>query len=165
MLSLQSKAPLGTTRIWAAMNTDLVDHVYSTNETETKYLIDFYGFSLEGKKGTATGYLYTSEQPYTVPIFRLYSIGLTDHFYTTSALERDHAVKRLGYHIEGTLGYVPTSRAPGLVPFYRLHNSGAHDHYYTTSEQEREDASRNGWAEEEVLGYIFPLEDDGAMNP
>ncbi|KAF5383096.1 hypothetical protein D9615_004977 [Tricholomella constricta] len=161
--STESRAPPGTTRIWSAMNTDRIDHFYSTNDTEVKFLIDFYGFSLEGPKGTTTGYIYTEEQADTVPLFRLYSIGLIDHFYTTSALERDHSVKRLGYHVEGTLGYVYTSSGPGLVPLYRLHNAPAHDHYYTTSEQEREDASRNGWTQEEVVGYIYPLEEDAPV--
>jgi len=161
--SFQPRAPSGVARIWSAMNTDLVDHVYSTNETEVKYLIDFYGFSIEGKKGTATGYIHTEQQPDTIPIFRLYAIGLTDHFYTTSMEERDHAIKRLGYHLEGTLGYVHNSGGPGLVPFYRLHNAPAGDHYYTSSEQEQEDASRNGWAKEGVVGYLYALEDDAPV--
>ncbi|GLB39180.1 hypothetical protein LshimejAT787_0603420 [Lyophyllum shimeji] len=145
------------------MQTDLVDHVYSTNETEVRYLIDFYGFSIEGKKGTATGYIHTSQQPDTVPLFRLYAIGISDHFLTTSVTERDHAIKRLGYHLESTLGYVRTEPGPGLVPFYRLHNAPAHDHYYTTSEHEHEDAARNGWAKEGVVGYLYALEDDAPV--
>ncbi|KAF8067862.1 hypothetical protein FPV67DRAFT_1449463 [Lyophyllum atratum] len=161
--SIQPRAPPGVARIWSVMNTDLVDHVYSTNEAEVRYLIDFYGFSIEGKKGTTTGYLHTEQQPDTVPLFRLYAIGLTDHFYTTSMEERDNAIKRLGYHLEGTLGYVRTSDGPGLVPLYRLFNAPAADHYYTSSEQEREDASRNGWAEEGVVGYVYALEDDAPV--
>ncbi|KAG5654553.1 hypothetical protein H0H81_000078 [Sphagnurus paluster] len=156
----QTRAPAGTTRIWAAMSTDLVDHVYSTNATELQYLIDFYGFSIEGPKGTGTGYIYTTQQPNTVPVYRLYGIGRTDHFLTTSVQERDLAVKRWGYHVEGILGYIQETPSTGLVPFHRLYNAPIHDHYYTTTEKEREDASRNGWTEEGVLGYIFPLEDD-----
>jgi hypothetical protein len=38
------------------------------------------------------------------PIFRMYSGG--NHFYTTSAAERDNAITTFGYTLEATLGYV-----------------------------------------------------------
>ncbi|KAG6853240.1 hypothetical protein C0991_005827 [Blastosporella zonata] len=159
---LQPRDPVGTTRIWSAMQTDLVDHVYSTNSSEIIYLIQFYGFKIEGPKGTTTGYIHTSSSPSgdTVPLYRLYSIGLTDHFLTASEDEKDLAIKRRGYHLEGVLGYVYTTAGAGRVPLYQLHNEPIHDHYYTSSEGEREDASRNGWAEEGVVAYLLPLEDD-----
>ena len=152
---LQARDPLpGTLQLWSAMNADLVDHVYSTNSSEVDFLKQFYGFSDEG---TVTGYLFAEEQPGTVPLFRLYGIGLTDHLYTTSVEERDNAVKRLGYTLVETVGYVYPSSGAGRVPLYRLHNKGAHDHYYTTSTYQREDAARNGWTNEGIAGYIFPL--------
>jgi len=161
--TLKSREPQGSVRVWSAMSTDLVDHVYSTNESEVKYLCQYYGFSIEGKKGTTTGYIHTSKQPHTIPLFRLYAIGLTDHFLTNSTEERDYVIKRLGYHLEGILGYVYTSSGPGLVPLYRLHNAPAHDHYYTTSDYEMEDAARNGWAKEGVVGYLNALEEDAPV--
>ncbi|KAG5341406.1 hypothetical protein C0989_010772 [Termitomyces sp. Mn162] len=149
-------------RIWSAMQTDLVDHVYSTNASEIVYLCHFYGFSIEGPKGTTTGYAYTSPLPSgdTVPVYRLYSIGLTDHFLTTSEEAKIDAMKRWGYHLEGVLGYVYETGGAGRVPLYQLHNKPIHDHYYTTSEREREDASKNGWTEEDIIGYLLQLEDD-----
>lgn len=153
--SLQARDPLpGTLQLWSAMNTDLVDHVYSTNSSEIDFLKQFYGFSDEG---TVTGYLFAEKQPDTVPLFRLYGIGLTNHFYTTSVEERDHAVKRLGYTLVETVGYVYPSGGAGRVPLYRLHNKGVHDHYYTTSTHQRDDAARNGWTNEGIAGYMFPL--------
>lgn len=132
----------------------MVDHVYSTNSSEINFLKRFYGFSDEG---TVTGHLYVDQQPETIPLFRLYGIGRTDHLYTTSIGERDHAVKRLGYTVVEIVGYVYGSEGPGRVPLYRLHNMGAHDHYYTTSAYQRDDAARNGWVVEGVAGYMFPL--------
>jgi len=151
----ETPAPPGTAQLWSAMNTDLVDHVYSTNKSEIQYLIDFYGFSVEGPKGTTTGLIHCHPQPDTVPLFRLYAIVLTDHLYTASVQERNLAIKRLGYHLEEIVGYVHPSPGPGRVPLYRLYNAPAHDHYYTSSEHEREDAARNGWAEEGVVGFIL----------
>ncbi|KAG6833048.1 hypothetical protein H0H87_012059 [Tephrocybe sp. NHM501043] len=144
------------------MQTDLVDHVYSTNASEITYLIHFYGYEIEGPKGTTTGYVYTnpSSAGDTVPLYRLYSIGLTDHYLTASDDEKDYAIKRSGYHLEGIVGYVYPTAGSGRVPLYQLHNRPIHDHYYTTSEEEREDASRNGWTEEGVVGYLLPQSAD-----
>ncbi|RDB27550.1 hypothetical protein Hypma_003876 [Hypsizygus marmoreus] len=155
--SVHARAPAGTAKVYSAMQPDLVDHVYTINKTELNFLISYYGFKLEGKDpdGTTTGFIHTSPQPSTVPLFRLYAIGRTDHLLTTSTEERDLAVKRLGYHLEGVLGYAYTEEGEGLVPFYRLHNSGAHDHYYTSSKEESEDAARNGWVNEGIVGYLF----------
>jgi hypothetical protein len=147
-------APQGTVQLWSAFNTDLVDHVYSTNSSELDFFKNFYGFSDEG---TVTGYLFAEQQPDTVPLFRLYGIGNTDHLYTTDIKERDHAVKRLGYTVVETVGYVYPSDGIGRVPLYRLHNKGVHDHYYTTSVHQRDDAAKNGWTDEGVACYMLPL--------
>ena len=141
--------------MWNAFNGDNVDHFYSTNKTEVEFLMSYYGFELEGPQGTSTGYIHTSRQPDTVPFYRLYSIGLADHLYTTSTQERDLAIKRQGYVLDGRLGYIYTSEGPGRVPLYRLYHLGRHDHFYTTSSREREDASRHGWADRGIAGYIL----------
>jgi hypothetical protein len=147
-------APQGTLQLWSAFNTDLVDHVYSTNSTEIDFFKGFYGFSDEG---TVTGHIFAEQQPDTVPLFRLYGIGNTDHLYTTDIEERDHAIKRLGYTLVETVGYVYPSDGIGRVPLYRLHNKGVHDHYYTTSAPQRDDAAKNGWTDEGIACYMFPL--------
>ena len=41
-----------------------------------------------------------------VPLYRLYSSASGDHFYTTSASERDAAISTSGYILESTAGYV-----------------------------------------------------------
>ena len=43
----------------------------------------------------------TTTAPTTVPLLRAFSPGSVDHFYTTSAAERDNAVAKLGYVNEG----------------------------------------------------------------
>lgn len=42
----------------------------------------------------------------SIPLFRLYQPGNGDHFYTTSAAERDNAIASYGYVDEGVAGYV-----------------------------------------------------------
>ncbi len=41
-----------------------------------------------------------------IPLYRLYSETASDHFYTTSAAERDNAIAQYGYRDEGVAGYV-----------------------------------------------------------
>lgn len=40
------------------------------------------------------------------PLYRVFSEGAQNHFYTTSAPERDNAVQSLGYRDEGVAGYI-----------------------------------------------------------
>lgn len=51
------------------------------------------------------GYIATGPAPGAVPLYRLFRGDPADHFYTTSAAERDLAVA-LGYRDEGVAGYV-----------------------------------------------------------
>lgn len=53
----------------------------------------------------AAGHVATSQVEGTVPLYRLFRGAKLDHFYTTSAGERDYAVA-LGYADEGIAGYV-----------------------------------------------------------
>jgi len=72
-----------------------------------------------------------------------------DHFYTTSAPERDNAIANVGYVSESVACWVPVGAAPvGQVPFYRLFNEETGDHFYTTSAQERDEAIA-------FAGYVF----------
>jgi len=61
------------------------------------------GQTLEG----VMGYIATAAGVAgSVPLYRVYRPASTDHFYTTSAAERDAAVASLGYLDEGVAGYV-----------------------------------------------------------
>ncbi len=59
------------------------------------------GTTLEG----VMGYIATAAGTAgSIPLYRLFGGG--DHFYTTSAAERDNAINNLGYASEGVAGYV-----------------------------------------------------------
>jgi hypothetical protein len=66
--------------------------------------------SCEGAAGArregALGYIAVSPTCGSTPLYRLYSSASGDHFYTTSAAERDNAIARFGYISEGTPGHV-----------------------------------------------------------
>ena len=50
-------------------------------------------------------FIYPTQQCGTVPFYRLFSQGLSDHFYTTNETERNSALGA-GYQDEGVEGYV-----------------------------------------------------------
>ncbi|KAF8876409.1 WSC domain-containing protein [Infundibulicybe gibba] len=99
-----------------------------------------------------------------VPFLRGYNPSLTDHFYTTSAPEFNHAVGALGYTNEGSVGHVWVAKQPGTIPLYRLYSSGAADHFYTTSASERDNAVANlGYTFESIIAYVYPRATCGAV--
>ena len=93
----------------------------------------------------------------TSPLHRGYSSGATDHFYTTSASERDTAVSRFKYTNEGTAAFVYTSALCGSVPLYRVQNPTVQDHFYTTDAAEETRAiSQLGYVDEGIAAYVLP---------
>jgi hypothetical protein len=62
--------------------------------------------------------VYDTPTPPSGELFRL--ANATDHFYTTSATERQDAVTNFGYVYEGVACYVFPIQMPGTVPLYRL---------------------------------------------
>jgi hypothetical protein len=70
------------------------------------------GYANEG----AAGFAFLSEEPGTIPLFRLFSSSLHDHFYTTSAAERDQALSRFGYIDEGIAAYVLPTQCESSPP-------------------------------------------------
>ena len=55
---------------------------------------------------TTTGATSVAAGLTTAPLLRAFSPGSVDHFYTTSAAERDNAVAKLGYVAEGVACHV-----------------------------------------------------------
>lgn len=78
-----------------------------------------------------------------------------DHFYTTSAFERDNAVAEFFYVSEGVACFVPSSAGTGTTELFRMVNGSSGDHFYTTSAFERDNASQNGWSSEGTACLVF----------
>jgi hypothetical protein len=73
-------------------------HFYSANAQECS--------NAGGHVESSLGYISTQPQTGLAPLYRLYNGGSYDHFYTTSADERDTAATNYGYSYEGIAGYV-----------------------------------------------------------
>jgi hypothetical protein len=94
-------------------------------------------------------------------LYRAYSAGGSDHFYTASLDEMFHAVGS-GYSYEGVAGNCLSTPEAGTVPLYRLYSGRAIDHFYTTSWQERDIAVAGGWYQDEgVACYLYPQQQAG----
>ena len=76
-----------------------------------------------------------------VAMWRLYNPNSGEHFYTASAVERDHLAS-VGWSDEGVGWYAPASSG---VPVYRLYNPVAGEHHYTVDAGERDVLVSLGW--------------------
>lgn len=114
--------PNSTIPVFRYFNNSLIDHFYTTNQTEgTKavsggYSADFVGFYMFPPPSPNPTVI--DEAPPgpngTLPLYRLL-LGGKNHFYTTNKIEAEAA----GGVYEGVAGYVyPTARA-GWTPLYR----------------------------------------------
>src|SRR4051812_12583647 len=80
---------------------------------------------------------------------------MSDHFYTTSAAERDSAALRT-YDNEGVAGHVFAGPEPGPVAWYRALQPKNGDHFYTADLAEYDNAINSyGYIAEGTAGYIF----------
>lgn len=88
---------------------------------------------------------------------RLYNPWTGEHFYTSSAVERDSLVS-VGWESEGE-GWVAPSEG---APVYRLYNPYVEggDHHYTLSVVERDYLVEQGWRYEGV-GWYSASDADG----
>lgn len=111
-----------------------------------------YDNCLKGNCPTPT----PTPQPATIAMQRLYNPYTGEHFYTSSAQERD-ALKRAGWRYEG-IGWTAPKTGD---PVYRLYNPYAPggDHHYTTSTRERDTLKQAGWRYEGVGWMSAPAAD------
>jgi len=108
------------------------------------------GYNQEG----IAAYVFTTQAPNTIPLYRMYNAAAFDHFYTTSYPEVQSAGANSGYTYEGIAAYVYGSAISGSVPFYRMYSPKVTDHFYTTSAAEVSSASAN-YNSEGIACYVL----------
>ena len=104
--------------------------------------------------------LYAKWDQKSAAMYRLYNPYTGEHFYTSSAVERDSLVL-VGWESEGE-GWVAPSEG---APVYRLYNPYVEggDHHYTLSVVERDYLVEQGWRDEGVGWYSASDEDGNAI--
>jgi hypothetical protein len=91
--------------------------------------------------------------PESLPLFRVYSSKLNDHFYTASLTELN-TLPTHGWVLESCLGFIGALQ--GDVPIYRAWAPGFGDHFYTHDLNEYVNACKNGYTGEGIAGYGKP---------
>ena len=104
------------------------------------------------------GHLYSpvakAETSTESPMYRLYNPNSGEHFYTSSADEREIDVAA-GWNYEGVGWVAPTTGTPVM----RLYNPVAGEHHYTTSKDEADNLVAAGWnLESDCAWYSAPAE-------
>ncbi|KAF9552708.1 hypothetical protein CPC08DRAFT_646552, partial [Agrocybe pediades] len=142
-------------RLWQPQ---IKDDFYTTGVDEKNQAIAFLGYQDEG----IAGYLWpntTAPIPnQAIPLYRLLNSQIGDHFYTTSAPERDNAVLNGGYTNQGIAGYVYSDTLCDGLPLYRLYSGKAQNHFYTMDAAERDNVVANdpdGYGFEKIAAYMF----------
>ena len=103
----------------------------------------FYIIKPDGSSSSATASYDYNE------MFRLYNPNSGEHFYTSSAPEKDNLVS-VGWKYEGVAWNAPKI---SNVPVYRLYNPNAGDHHYTISAAEKDNLVKAGWRYEGIGWY------------
>lgn len=117
------------------------------------YTLDFAGELAPGnyeREGIA-GYVYGSQQPATVAVYRWYNKVSHDHFYTTDPAGE---LAPQNYTYEGVAWYMFKDKQANNVPLYRWYNSQTGDHFYTTDANG--ELGPPAYKSEGVLGYLHP---------
>jgi subtilisin family serine protease len=96
----------------------------------------------------------------TVPLYRYFSLGATDHFYTTDWNELGSG--RLGYEFDWVQCRIFSQQQSGRTALYRYYNATTGDHFYTTNYSELGGGAQ-GYNFEWVQGYVYSTQQPGTV--
>ena len=132
---------LETTPLRRFYNSNSGDHVWTNDQAEIDKII--------GASAPKSGYVEETYDKITLwnqsaalaannndfsKIYRLYNGAKSDHFYTSSLVEKDNATKNLGYVDEGAIGAAcvvkASADAMGLSGIARFLNNTTNQHHY-----------------------------------
>ncbi|KAJ4465467.1 hypothetical protein C8R41DRAFT_97863 [Lentinula lateritia] len=139
------------------------DHFYTTNISEIEGTLANGVFAFDGN----SAFLWSTPQPGTIPLFRLYNENSTDHFYTMSSDELPEMMAR-GWAYDTapnhTAGYVYPFSICGAAPIYRLFNPTITDHFYTMDIAECQSAVKdNGYQDQGIAGFAILPSANGSV--
>ncbi|KAJ7213393.1 hypothetical protein GGX14DRAFT_618590 [Mycena pura] len=95
----------GSSPLFRLFKGSIIDHAYTASEAEVNALEEA-GYTLKG----SPGFVYTTQICNSVPLYGLFLVN-NDHFYTTSAAEREKAITVDGYTDQNITAFVPV---PGV---------------------------------------------------
>lgn len=102
------------------------------------------------------GYVFTTEQPNTVPLYRFFHSGIFDHFYS---LDRN-GEGATDWKFEHIQCWMPANKDNGAVGWYRFWDSK--DHFYTT-DPNGEFSKQLGYHSDGERAFIYPTQVPGSV--
>jgi hypothetical protein len=150
--------PLYRLSWWNPSNNDL-DHYYTTSDS-TRASMTSQGWTYD----RVAGYVWPASAPpptQGTPLYRWYSTGSTDHFYSVT----NYATIR-GFSQQGIAGYMAPGPGPSALPFRRFYKGAPQtEHFYTTSASEASFVvSTLGYVEEGTgEGYLYTSQQAGTV--
>ncbi|MFH1667776.1 MAG: T9SS type A sorting domain-containing protein [Candidatus Komeilibacteria bacterium] len=133
--------------VYELYNSNIYDHFYTMNTVEANQAISSMNYVNNG----ICYYWSCVNFGGAAAIYRLWHNS--DHFYTTSTVERDNCVNS-GYINEGIVGYLSISSTNGLTGWHRLYHDGLDDHAYPAEQNDINSLLSQGYYSEGVQGYI-----------
>ena len=99
-------------------------------------------------------YLMPNSASGLVPLYRCYDATVDRHLLTTDPNCETWGAATL----ERSLGYIATAAYCGAVPLYRMHKTQTDDIFYTPVPGDHASALNDGYVDDFVAGYVWPLE-------
>lgn len=103
------------------------------------------------------GYVFTTEQPGTVPLELYWSDDRTDNA-TIASEETKAELLASGYRKTASEGYIYSTEQPGTVPLKLFFNKDMNEYYSTTPQTGEKAAVDEGFVFVRIEGYIMPAE-------
>lgn len=137
----------GTTCVWRLYDSTNQYELFTTDNQERDSAVLNSKYSYEG----VGFYGFTSQQPGSLPVYRIYLSGQGQHFYTTDQSEMQSVLAQSSQNIyEGVSLYAyPNSTSSSIsYPVYRL--NGSRGHLYTMNSTERDALLNSGYTDEGI---------------
>jgi hypothetical protein len=136
--------------VYSLWNSKNEDHLLTTDANEKDKLASTPDCIYSGIKC----YIFQTQQPNTVPLYRYNNPTTTDQYCTT-----DEGFKKIasnsGYHYEGILGYIYKTQQPNTVPLKQFYNEAMHDDFLMTDEGFIKFEKTFGYKFKTIEGYVF----------
>ena len=144
--------------LYRAASDSLSDRIFTTDANEIEVALASGQYVREAVIAAVYDNTTGAGVPNAVPLYKLHSVGKTDHIITTSWAEVETLVSNNGYSYQGVTAYVyPAPQAGcGAVPLYRKYNPKIEDHFYTLTKPDQDPSSQNGYFYEGIAAYVFP---------
>ena len=144
-INQETPPPAGKQLVYRFYIPQSYSHFWTTELAERNRMITA-GYNYEGVAW------HSSINKTDRPVYRLYSLIVNKHLYTTDSNERSQLVSTGAWRDEGVSQYV--SNTANTSPAYRLYSSVTKSHVLTTSSSERSQLLANGiWRDEGVAWY------------